>query len=185
MKEKWLEKGYEHFAEYGPDKLSVNQLSNQLNTSRASFYHYFGDIDIFIDELLAIHWSISQDFNEQGAEICQNFIPDLYHLLSQYPIALRFSRQLFQYRYVPKYNMVYIKTYESSAYAFLLKLFAAHLGIDRPKDEVYSLWLTLGEAWYSRLNPEDLSQQSMQNIAEDVLDSLSSLINSDMYAIIK
>jgi len=39
----WIEKGYEQFALYGPNHLSINQLSKEVGFSRASFYHHFGD----------------------------------------------------------------------------------------------------------------------------------------------
>jgi AcrR family transcriptional regulator len=39
----WLEKGYAHFAEYGPRNLSINKLSKDIGLSRASFYHHFGE----------------------------------------------------------------------------------------------------------------------------------------------
>jgi len=59
IKQKWIEKGYEHFALFGPENLSINKLSKEMGVSRASFYHYFGDMDIFIEKLLDMHWHIS------------------------------------------------------------------------------------------------------------------------------
>ena len=59
-KQIWIEKGYEHFALYGPENFSINKISKTIGLSRASFYHHFGDIDIFVDELLAKHWQITE-----------------------------------------------------------------------------------------------------------------------------
>lgn len=185
MKKLWLSKGYENFALYGPEKLSINQLSTQLKTSRASFYHYFGDIDIFIDELLFMHITICKEFNQKGGEKCHSLFPDLYRELAQFPTALRFSLQLFRNRHIPKYNIVFIKTFELTSYAFVLDLFSKELGLKGTEHEIYNLWLTLAEAWYSRLDPQDLSQSAMQNIAEKVLESIQHLIKSQTYAKIK
>jgi len=53
LKEKWLEEGYEEFAQDGPENLSINQIAKKIGASRSSFYHHFAEIDLFIDELLA------------------------------------------------------------------------------------------------------------------------------------
>ncbi len=50
-KQKWLDKGYEHFALYGPESISINKISKEINSSRACFYHYFGDIEV-LDSIL-------------------------------------------------------------------------------------------------------------------------------------
>ena len=44
-KQEWLDKGYEHFALYGPENLSINKISKEVGFSRASFYHHFGNIE--------------------------------------------------------------------------------------------------------------------------------------------
>ena len=81
-KQKWLEKGYEHFALYGHENLSINKISKEIGSSRASSYHYFGDIEVFIEELLDMHWKIHQQFFSGGALECKKLFPDLYLLLS-------------------------------------------------------------------------------------------------------
>ena len=35
--QKWIEKGYEHFALYGPENISINKISKEIGFSRASF----------------------------------------------------------------------------------------------------------------------------------------------------
>jgi AcrR family transcriptional regulator len=40
-KQLWIEKGYEHFAEYGPENISINAISKEIGSPRASFYHHF------------------------------------------------------------------------------------------------------------------------------------------------
>lgn len=185
MKEQWLEQGYEDFAIAGPDQLSINQIAKRINASRSTFYHYFGDIHIFIDRLLEQHWEVSVEFDSLGKTRCKRMIPDLYDTLSEYTIPLQFSRQLFINRHIPRYNYLFEKAYESSAKAFGVDLFAAHLELDLPREDLLNLYRTLGEAWYSRLDPEDLSSSTMQRHSEEVMASLSSLIKSDFYRAMK
>lgn len=177
----WIEKGYEHFALYGPKNLSINKLSKNIGLSRASFYHHFGDLDFFTENLLAKHWDIIEIFNSEGKKKCNQLLPDLYNLLSHYPIPLKFCLHLFHNRSNPHFNLLYIKSYEATAKSFALKLFAKHLGLTKPDTEIYHLWLMLGEAWYSRLSPEDFTPKTLQKHAEEILKTLSVLIDSPLY----
>lgn len=181
-KEKWLEIGYRHFAEYGPENLSVNKISQEIGASRASFYHYFGDTGIFIDELLTKHWHIVEGFNEMGGAKCQNLFPDLYALIAEYPVPHLFTIQLFHSRSRPEFNFLFIKSYEAISKAFALKLFAREYQLNQFDSEVYNLWLTIGETWYSRLSPQDLSASSLQKHAEEIIKTVFDFMNSSFYS---
>lgn len=180
IKQKWIERGYEHFALYGPENLSINKLSKEMGASRASFYHYFGEIEIFIDEVLDMHWQISQQFCADGADKCKK-LPDIYLLLEQFPIPLQFDRQLFLNRNNPVYNYLFKKNYSTSAQSFILKLFSEHFNLQYNNEDLYNLWLTVGESWYSRLDPKNLSAVKMQELAEEILNSVLKFISSDLY----
>lgn len=181
-KQEWLELGYKQFAEVGPDQMSIKRLSKDLGASRASFYNYFGDLDLFIDELLTMHWKIAVNFSKEGKATCSQLFPDLYDALAKYPIPLQFNIQLFRHRHVPAYNFLFIKTYEDSARAFLIKLFAREFNLSRPESEVFNLWLTVGEAWYSRLNSADLSSSTLQMHAREILNAVIQFSDSQLYS---
>ena len=181
-KHKWIEKGYEHFALYGPKNLSINKLSKEIGSARASFYHHFGDIEVFIEELLDMHWQINQQFCSIGARECKKIFPDLYLLLEQYPIPLQFSKQLFLNRNNPAFNYLFMKTYNASAIAFILKLFSEQFGLHHNNEDTYNLWLTVGESWYSRLDTNNLSAIKMQQLAEEIMNSVLIFMSSDLYS---
>lgn len=181
-KQEWLELGYKQFAEVGPDQMSIKRLSKDLGASRASFYNYFGDLDLFIDELLTMHWKIAVNFSREGKATCSQLFPDLYDALAKYPVPLQFNIQLFRHRHVPAYNFLFIKTYEDSARAFLIKLFAREFNLSRPESEVFNLWLTVGEAWYSRLNSADLSSSTLQMHAREILNAVIQFSDSQLYS---
>lgn len=177
----WVEKGYEHFALYGPEHLSINKISKEIESSRACFYHYFGDIDVFIDELLHLHEEISQEFNLIGKRECKTLLPDLYNLLANYPIPLKFCRQLFINRSNLLYNTAFIKAYKDSSITFALKLFSQQYEL-KNNEETFNLWATVGDSWYSRLDINDLSAKKMQEIAEEVLNSVFKFVSSELYS---
>ena len=184
-REIWLEEGYRQFAEHGPDNLSIKKISDTVGSSRASFYHHFGDIDVFTEELLAMHWNIVDDFNQKGKIICTQLFPDLYNLLAKYSLPLQFNIQLFHHRNNPAFNFLFIKTYESSAKTFLLRLFADRYSLHKPESEIYDLWLMVGEAWYSRINKDDLSAATLQKHAEEIMNAVVKFANSQLYYAMK
>lgn len=184
-KQQWIEKGYEHFAIYGPDNLSINKLSKELGSPRASFYHHFGDIEVFIQSLLDMHWQIILEYCSIGAKECKKLFPDLYILIAQFPLSMKFNLQLFLNRNNPTYNFVYIKTYNVSSEAFTLKLFCNHFNLSCQNEDVSNLWATMIEAWNSRIDTNNLSAAHLQEEAEKVVDSVMKFISSDLYSKIK
>ena len=179
--QQWIEKGYEHFALDGPENLSINKISKEIGSSRASFYHHFGDIDVFIDALLDMHWQIIQQFILTGKKECKKLYPDLYILLEQNPVPLKFDRQLFINRSNPLYNYLFSKAYNESSKKFILKLFSKEFGL-KNNEETFNLWVTVGESWYSRLDTNELSAEKMQQIAKDVMNSVLKFASSDLYS---
>ncbi|NPD44247.1 MULTISPECIES: TetR/AcrR family transcriptional regulator [unclassified Lentimicrobium] len=180
-KKLWIEKGYEHFALFGPENLSINKISKEIESSRACFYHYFGDIDIFMEELLNLHIQITQEFDLIGKRECKKLLPDLYLLLEKHPIPLKFCRQLFINRSNSLYNTSFNKAYRDSSNTFALQLFTQQYGL-KNNAETFNLWATVGDSWYSRLDINDLSAKKMQEIAEEVLNSVFKFVSSELYS---
>ena len=165
----------------GPEKMSINQIGKEIGASRSSFYHHFGDLEFFLDELLVTHYEICQEFDRQAHMNCQKLMPDLYRELAKYPVSLRFHIQLFRHRNRPRFNYLFMKSFESSATSFALKLFADHLQLNLDEKKLYPLWLTLGEAWYSRLDPDDISPSTLQHHATEVLKAIAFLMDSKLF----
>ncbi|MEI7596899.1 MAG: TetR/AcrR family transcriptional regulator [Bacteroidota bacterium] len=89
----WIKTGYEIFAISGHVGLKIEPLARKVGKSKSSFYHYFADLEIFIDRLLQFH--IEQSYlianKEQQAN---NIDPQLIDILVEHRIDLLFNRQL-------------------------------------------------------------------------------------------
>ncbi len=180
-KNKWLEKGYEEFANYGPDKISINKISKEIDSSRASFYHHFGDLDCFIDEILDCFWSNFEIFGNEGNEYCKVLIPDMYVFLANNNLILRFCRQLFLNRNSPNYGYVFSKVLHTASKGFMLKLFVDKCNLDIDDENAFQLWLTVSESWFSRIDSNNLSSDALIKITEDILESIDVLTNTTLY----
>jgi AcrR family transcriptional regulator len=92
-KEKWILKGYEHFALEGLSGLKIEPIANEVGISKSSFYHHFGDIECFIELLLKHHIerSLVISKKERNAAIID---PDLINIIIEHKIDFLFNKQL-------------------------------------------------------------------------------------------
>ncbi|PCE66604.1 TetR/AcrR family transcriptional regulator [Sediminicola luteus] len=171
----WIEKGYEQFALFGPEYLSINRLSKELVLSRATFYHHFGDIEGYIEAILQTHKAAAKQFDSWCKKECNQFFPDIYVHLSQAKIPFLFTRQMFLHRHIPLYEATFLEVFKASSDTFALDLFAQQFDLPRNAENTFKLWITVCEAWYSRIDPEDLSTESMMALGKEVLASVLSL----------
>jgi len=75
-----------------------------------------------------------------------------------------------------------MKSYNASAKAFILKLFSEQFNFHQTEKETYNLWLTVGESWYSRLDTNNLSAAKMQQLAEEIMNSVLNFMSSGLYS---
>lgn len=181
-KQNWIEKGYEHFAQYGPENISINAISKEIGSPRASFYHHFSDTEVFINFLLEAHAEIVNLFIEQGKGNCKHLLPDLYQLIEKFPMGLKFIRQLFLNRHIPLYGYMFLKFHEQFANGFILDLFVKEYDLNLKYEDASRLWLTLTESWFARIKPEQLHAKEMQRIAEEIMNSILKFMSSNLYA---
>ena len=85
-KQEWVEIGYVLVAENGFESLSVNGICRMVAKSKSSFYHFFGELALFKEELMNHHLERSYGFANQ-IKCCENILPDLIEVLMDYKIA--------------------------------------------------------------------------------------------------
>lgn len=89
----WIIKGYEIFALLGENGLKVEKLSLEVGISKSSFYHYFADLEIFIERLMLHHLKMSKEIADKES-LAVNINPGLINILLEHKIDLLFNRQL-------------------------------------------------------------------------------------------
>jgi AcrR family transcriptional regulator len=55
----WIENGYALFAQDGLDGIQVERLAKMVSLNKSGFYHYFGDRESFLEELMKHHYANS------------------------------------------------------------------------------------------------------------------------------
>lgn len=89
----WTEVGYSLFAEEGIDGIQIERLARILQLNKSGFYHYFGDLDVFYLELLALHQKKAVAYLNDLRKI-KTIDPEYLDTLVQHKVPIMFQVQL-------------------------------------------------------------------------------------------
>ncbi|MEM6724360.1 MAG: TetR/AcrR family transcriptional regulator, partial [Bacteroidota bacterium] len=107
----WVEAGYAVFGREGINGLNVEQLAKKLNKNKSSFYHYFGDMETFVESLLQYHLERADQIAAKGA-MCQSMDPDVINLLVETTDDLLFNKQLRLHPQHPAFTACFDEAFE-------------------------------------------------------------------------
>lgn len=93
MRQKWLEAGYEMFADVGPDQFNVEKLAKKVGFNKSGFYHYFFDREFFFEELMVYHSKQGENFAKELSKI-NEFMPVYPQLICKYKTGTIVQMQL-------------------------------------------------------------------------------------------
>lgn len=162
----WIATGYEIVAYQGLDKLSIKNLAQTLGVNRSSFYHYFGDMSIFMEELLSYHVAQAQRISVLEEE-CQNFDPDWIQLMIDHKTELLFNRQLRFHCEDPLFN----KCFEQATQINFDKIrlhWSDFIGIHHHPDLALEIFQLSVRAFLFQMTEETLHIRRMQNFFQSI-----------------
>lgn len=90
----------------------------------------------------------------------------LIYLPAEYPDELKFCKQLFTHRENPEMNLVFLYGI-STVKPIVLSLITSHFKISEYPEYFGSVWMTMVESWYSRLDVNNLTAKNMKDISEE------------------
>jgi AcrR family transcriptional regulator len=168
---KWLEGAYAHFADVGPEQLNIKRIAEITGLPRTNFYYHFPDTDVLLTQLLNFHVDISEQFEAELRQNLKVFIPDLHRILYSFEIGLKFHWQLFKHRSDVRFGYIYNSLNSSSA-DIILPVFREYYKLTVSDSALKALWKTLTDSWYSQLNFEDLSPESLAELSDSIMQSI-------------
>lgn len=79
-KKKWIEVGYDLFANEGPEGVQVERMSRILKLNKSGFYHHFVNMEIFAADLVAHHHNMFELYLADAAD-CKNVDPEYIRVI--------------------------------------------------------------------------------------------------------
>ena len=172
----WIEKGYEHFGNYGPNNLSIKLIAEESSIARTSFNYYFLDKEEFCNELMDKHYDLLNQYCDYGKSHCKRYLPDVHKLALAFPAGFKFHKQLFNHRYIPKFDKVYNECNQIAGQRFSVQLFLDYYKLPLSFETGAKLHDSLVDTWYSRLDAENLALDKMIQSTEEIMKDILELI---------
>src|SRR5690349_5144151 len=91
--EKWIEAGYECFAQEGPFGIQVERLARIVGLNKSGFYHYFDDHDTYMEKLVEYHYKRIHQFVSEVRTL-KTFDPEYLELIVKYKMTAMVQMQL-------------------------------------------------------------------------------------------
>jgi AcrR family transcriptional regulator len=168
---KWLEGAYSHFADVGPEQLNIKRIAEITGLPRTNFYYHFPDTDILVTQLLNVHVDLSEKYERELRQKLKVFIPDLHRILYSFQTGVKFHWQLFKHRSDVRFGYIYNSLNSSSA-ELILPVFRDYYDLTVSDTALRALWKTLTDSWYSQLDFEDLSPESLAELSDGIMQSI-------------
>ena len=179
-KQKWLEVGYDLFGEYGPDGLNIKSLAEKAGLPRTNFYYHFADKEDLIEQLLHLHNQVVENYYIVLKEQMRVFLPDMHKVSVQYQKEFKFHRQLFLNRNDHRLNLVYINANNSCNPIILPKLIE-YYKLNVPYSVIESLWATVMDTWYSRLDVNNFNVEYLCGLTEEIMKSVLDFAKTKLF----
>ena len=143
-------------------------LSEACGLSRSNFYYHFPDKEYLIDQLLKMHLESSENYKNDLKENLHTFLPDIHKIVVSYKLGIKFHWQLFRNRHTLKYNHIYL-TLNNTTGEFIIPKFENYYKLNASAPVVKSLWDTLTDSWYSRIDFDSFTVDTLCAISEETM----------------
>jgi AcrR family transcriptional regulator len=154
-KDTWIKTGYTIAALEGFEAIKIEKLAKKVGISKSSFYHYFADLDLFIEHLLTTHIQHSYVM-AQKEQKAQNIFPELIDILVEHKIDLLFNRQL----RIHRNNALFAETLQKSSAiignSFAL-LWVKELNLQLSPTQLEAIFELALENFYLQVNADNLN----------------------------
>jgi AcrR family transcriptional regulator len=170
---KWIETGYELFAEEGPEGIQVERLARMLSLNKSGFYHYFGDMESFSKQLIGHHYRMFDLFLDDVA-VCENVDPEYAHVLLKHKVMVMAQMHLVRNKSNPMFYGAH-KELDDKVSRAVIRIWAEHTDIHNNPDLVFQYHAIIRDMFYSRITWENFTYDYLHQLAEESKDIVAKI----------
>jgi AcrR family transcriptional regulator len=160
---KWIETGYNLLADPGPEGVHIEKIARILRTNKSSFYHFFGTLEIFYDELMQHHYD-KVDLVLNDCKHARSLDPEYLEQVVKHKVTIMVQVQLARHKNIPLFSKAYLHVNQKIDRS-ILHLWNKHLGV-LDNDNLSLLCLNfVRDTFYSRVSFENFTYEFLHDIA--------------------
>jgi len=160
---KWIETGYNLFAHEGPEGIHIEKIARIVGLNKSSFYHFFGTMEIFYEQLM-LHHNNTVDLALKDGKSAQSLDPDYLNKVVKHKVTFMVQVQLSRHRSTPLFSKAYLSANQKIEQSIIL-LWNKHLGIINNRDLSLLCLRFLRDTFYSRISFEDFNYNFLHDLA--------------------
>jgi AcrR family transcriptional regulator len=161
----WLEEGYKLFAAEGLEGIQIERLARILQLNKSGFYHYFGDIDGYYTELIALHQKKAHDFMHELRGI-SSIDPDYFELVVRHKVSVMFQMQILRTGDNHSFYMV-AESIDRREGVILRELWSEYLGIQDNPELALRYFAMVRDMCYARISFRDFSVEVLRALINE------------------
>lgn len=167
----WITVGYSVFAQHGPHGLKVEALARRAGISKSSFYHHFGDVDVFVEALLQHHLKRAHEIAGRERQ-CKNVDPELLLILIDVKEDLLFNRQLRVNRDIPQFKTCFELAGHETGTA-IMKIWSEAIGLSHDAASAELILVLTLENFFLQITEETLNYEWLSNYIHNIKNLVS------------
>lgn len=169
----WAEEGYTLFAKEGIEGVQIERLARILKLNKSGFYHYFGDLNGFCEQLLILHEKKAECYLADAREVT-TIDPGYLQLIIDYKIPIMFQIQLIRNKNIQAFKRV-AETIDQKEDVVLQDLWTDYIGFHDNPDLAIRYFNIVRDMLYTRLNLQNINYpflHSMMNEARELMQQI-------------
>ena len=160
----WTQEGYNLFSREGLDGIQVERLARILGLNKSGFYHYFGDLEGFCNELVSLHKKQVGDFLKD-VDNTSKLDPDYLHLLIKYSETVMFQVQLRRSQNPVLYALS--EWVDRKVDLALQRLWSEFMDLPDNSDAAHRYYPIVRDMFYTRISFQNLNYTFLHNLVSD------------------
>jgi len=161
---KWIETGYHLFAHEGPNGIHIEKIARLLELNKSSFYHHFGTLEVFYEELVHYHYQ-RIDRVMKDVQSSQNLDPDYLYQVIKHKITFLSQVQFVRHKGNPLFAATVLKVNQRIDQS-AIQLWKKHVQFNN--DELALKCLSfLRDTFYARVTSDNFNYTFLQDLLKD------------------
>jgi AcrR family transcriptional regulator len=168
----WIEEGYSLFAEEGLKGIQVERLARILGLNKSGFYHYFGDLDGYCEELIQLHKQKADLYLQDVADV-KSIDPEYLHVVVKHKTPVMFHIHLLRIQKNPSF-------YKTARMIDILlrEQWRDYLGIHEHPDLAIRYFNIVRDMFYARMSHQNMNYPFLHKLMTEARVVMQQLTDS-------